>query len=287
MKNAYGLAGISVLLWSTTATITKLLLGGLDSMQIMLVSSAVSFVFLLILNLVKGTLGELKTYKIKEHIHIFGIGSLGIFLYHLLLYVGIDKMEASQAFIINYLWPMMAVVFACIILKEKMTFRKIIAVLLSFLGVVIVTSNGNLLGIGRERLLGAFYCVLAAVSYGLFTVLNKQKSYNKYLSMMMYYFYSFVISLIYVLFEKDGFCLSFAQGLGMLWNGIFATAIPFTTWALALEKGDTARVSNLAYITPFLSLVWTFLILGEELSVYSLLGLIVILLGIFIQLKRK
>ena len=140
--------------------------------------------------------------------------------------------------------------------------------------------------VGKDSLTGAFYCILGAVSYGLFTVLNKQKSYNKYLSMMLYYFYSFIISLIYVLFTKDGFTLSFVQCVGMLWIGIFTTAIPFTTWALALEKGDTAKISNLAYTTPFLSLVWTSLILKEELSFHSIVGLLVIIIGIFIQLKR-
>ena len=287
MKKEYVYAATSIFLWSTTATVAKLLLGSLSSMQIMLASSLVAFVFLLVINLVKGTLKEIKEYKISDHIQIFVIGTLGIFLYHLFLYLGIDMMDASQAFIINYLWPIMSVVFACIILKEKLTIRKAIAILLSFAGVIIVTSNGNLLSIEKTTLTGAFYCVLAAVSYGLFTVLNKKKTYNKYLSMMFYYFYSFIISLIYIVLAKDGFALSGGQIIGMLWNGIFTTAVPYTAWALALDKGDTARISNLAYITPFLSLVWTFLILKEELSIYSVLGLVVIILGIFIQIKGK
>lgn len=285
MKREYLYAGISIFLWSTTATVTKLLLGSLNSMQIMLASSAVAFVFLLVVNLAKGTLKELKIYRFTDHIQLFIIGTVGIFLYHLFLYLGIDMMDASQAFIINYLWPIMSVVFACIILKEKMTFKKAVAIALSFAGVVIVTANGNLFNIGKDTLTGSFYCILCAVSYGLFTVLNKQKSYNKYLSMMLYYFYSFIISLICILLTKDRFTLSFAQGVGMLWVGVFATAIPFTAWALALEKGDTAKISNLAYITPFLSLVWTSLILKEELNVHSIFGLLIIIMGIFIQLK--
>jgi len=287
MKKEYLYAAISIFLWSTTATVTKLLLGNLNSMQVMLVGSFVAFVFLLIVSLVNGCFKELKTYKIIDHIHIFIIGLLGIFLYHLFLYLGIDMMEASQAFIINYLWPMMAVIFACFILKEKMTLKKAVAILLSFVGVIIVTSNGGLLRVEKNTLKGAIYCVLAAASYGLFTVLNKKKTYNKYLSMMLYYFYAFIISLIYVLITRDSFTLSLAQSAGMLWNGIFMTAIPFTTWALALEKGDTAKISNLAYITPFLSLVWTSLILKEKLNPYSILGLVIIVLGILIQIKKE
>ena len=68
---------------------------------------------------------------------------------------------------------------------------------------------------------------------------------------------------------------------------MFTSATGFTSWALALEKGDTAKISNLAYITPFLSLIWTGLILKEKISIYAIIGLIVIILGILIQLKDK
>lgn len=287
MKKEYIYAGISIFLWSTTATVTKLLLGNLNSMQIMLISTFFAFIFLFFMNLIMGTLKELKNYKITDFIHIFLIGSLGIFLYHLLLYLGIDKLEASQAFIINYLWPIMAVLSACVLLKEKITIKKIFAIILSFIGVMIVTINGKLLNVDKNTFIGAIYCIFAAVSYGLFTVLNKKKNYNKYLSMMLYYFIALIISFVYAIINKEKVSMFFAEGIGMLWNGIFATAIPFTTWALALEKGDTAKVSNLAYITPFLSLVWTYIILKEDLSIYSIVGLIIIVSGIFVQLREK
>ena len=286
MKQEYFYAGISIFLWSTTATVTKLLLGSLNSMQIMLASSLVAFVFLFFVSLFKGSLKELKSYKLTDYIQISGIGTIGIFLYHLFLYLGIDRMNASQAFIINYLWPIMTMVFACILLKEKMTLQKGIAIYLSFLGVVQVTVNGNLLQTEKSSIVGAVYCIMAALSYGLFCVLNKQKRYNKYLSMMLYYFVAMLISLFYIVFTKDWFVLSVGQTIGMIWIGVFTTATAFTTWALALAKGDTAKISNLAYITPFLSLVWTWLILKEPLTFSSVVGLVMIVSGILIQLKK-
>ncbi len=287
MKKEYIYAIISIFLWSTTATVTKLLLGNLNSMQILVISSLLAFVFLLVVNLIKGNLKGLKGYKIKDYLQIFLIGILGTFLYNLFLYLGIDTLEASQAFIINYLWPIMTVLFACIVLKEKITIRKLIAIILSFIGVIIVTAKGDLLNIEKDSIIGGIYCVLAAVSYGLFSVLNKQKGYNKYLSMMLYYLVSFIISLIYILFFKNELILGLNQLMGLVWIGICTSAIAFTSWALALEKGDTAKISNLAYITPFLSIIWTTLILREKFNIYSTLGLIVIVLGIFVQMKEK
>ncbi len=287
MKKEYIYASTSIFVWSTIATVTKLLLNNLNSMQVTLVSSLFAALFLLVVTASNGAIKEVKNYKAKDFLHIVLLGAIGIFAYHLFLYIGIDKMDASQAFIINYLWPIMTVLFACIVLKEKMTGRKALAIVLSFVGVIVVTANGNLLSIEKETLIGALYCVAAAVAYGLFSVLNKRKSYNSSVSMMFYCFVSFVICLIYVIFKKDFFTLSWPEGFGMLWNGAVTIGVGYTSWALALKHGDTAKVSNLAYITPFLSLVWTTLVLHETFNPWSLAGLGIIVLGIFIQLGKK
>ena len=81
--------------------------------------------------------------------------------------------------------------------------------------------------------------------------------------------------------------VGFVEILGFAWNGIFTMALAGTAWMLALESGKTAKISNLAYITPFLSLVWTRLILKEPISLLSLGGLGLIVLGILIQLKDR
>ena len=73
----------------------------------------------------------------------------------------------------------------------------------------------------------------------------------------------------------------------MGYNGICNMAIAATAWALALDSGKTAKISNLAYITPFLSLVWTAVFLKEQIHLSSVLGLTVIVLGIFVQLKDR
>lgn len=287
MKKEYIYAAISIFCWSTAATVSKLLLGSLDSMQILFVSSLVATVFLLFLNIAKGTLKKIRALSALDFLKLFVIGTLGIFLYHLFLYMGIDRMDASQAFIINYLWPIMSVIFACIILKEKMTARRAIAIVLSFLGVIIVTTGGNFSSLAIESISGSLLCVLAAVCFGLYTALNKRESFDQLLSMLVFYFFSTVAAFIYCVMTKASFAFSPAEIGGLLWIGIFTTAVPYVTWALALESGDTAKVSNLAYITPFLSLVWTTLILREDFKITSLIGLAVIISGVLLQLGGK
>ena len=286
MKKTYFLAAVTILIWSTSATVSKLLLGALDSMQVLCVSALFSSAFWLLANTVTGNMQKLKAYTWKNYLLTAGIGMTGIFLYYLLLYTGTDMMPVSQALIINYLWPIMSVVFACILLKEKMTARKAIAIALSFLGVIIVVGQG-LSQFQTSTLIGAGCCVLAAVSYGVFTALNQKYTYDKRISMMIFSLVTFLLSGLFLAVTGSIPKLNLLQTVGMAYNGIFNLAIATTTWALALESGKTAKVSNLAYITPFLSLVWAAVFLKEQVRLSSVLGLVVIVLGILVQLKDR
>lgn len=283
MKKQYLYAAVAIILWATTAAVSKLLLGNLSSMQVLAASCGYAFVFLLIICAAQGKLKLLKTYKAKDYLAMSGMGMLGIFFYNLLLFMGIERIFASQAMVINYLWPMMAVLAACVLLKERLTARKCIAVLMSFLGVIIVTTSSQ----GTDNALGVLCCVLAAVFYGMFVVLNKRLPYDKFVGMMVYHLAGFLVSFAYVMLSGEGLSLNLMQHLGMGWIGIFTYAVAYVAWALAMDAGDTAKIANLAYITPFLSLVWNFLLLGEPISIRCVIGLVVIVAGIFVQLKDK
>ena len=286
MKKTYILAGTAILMWSTMATVSKLLLGTMSNFQVLCISSLLAGLSMLVINGISGKLKLLKTYCLKDYLIMTGVGMLGIFLYYSFYYIGMGRMLASQAFIINYLWPIMSILFAAILLKEKLTFRKGIAISLSFFGVIIVTGK-ELIQFDPYMIFGAVMCICGAVCYGAFTALNKKYHYEKGISMMVAFFMSFLLSLLLNLKSLGSWHINLGQLLGLGWNGIFSMAIGNTAWALALEKGNTAKISNLAYITPFISLIWTALILKEKISIWSVAGLCVIVLGILIQLKDQ
>lgn len=284
MKKAYLYAGISVFCWSTVATICKILLRELNNMQLLWINSFIAGIFLFLLNICVGNFKRYKNYKVKDYFVMAAIGMPSTLFYYMFYYAGTDILPASQAFIINYLWPIMSVLFACIILKEKITLKKLVAILISFLGVIVVI-GGDIKEFNVHMLIGAVCCVLGAVSYGIFTALNKKMNYNKSMTLMISYFVTFVVTSIINLINGDIFYPEINQVPALLWNGIFTVAIANTLWVTALEYGKTEKISNLAYITPFLSIVWTFLFLNEEIKVNALAGLIIIVLGIFVQLK--
>lgn len=287
MKKEYVYAGVSILLWASAAALVKLLLNGLDSMQISMYSSGFGFLFMLVLNLVKKNFRLCGSYRFVDYLQMSIMGLLGIFLYYLFFYMAVDFLLAQEAFIINYLWPVMTVLFATIILKEKMTSRKGIALLLSFAGVMIVITKGNISNLQMTDIKGVLLAVSAAVVFGLYAVLNKQKGYDKHFSIMIFFFISFIVSLIYLLIKRDIPRIDAFQLAGLLWNGVFVYAVAQTTWFLALDKGDTAKISNLAFVTPFISLIYIYVFLHEEIGLYSIVGLAVIVIGIFIQMNDR
>ena len=285
MKKQYIYAAISIFCWSTVSTVTKLLLNdSINSIQLLWASSLFACLFLFFVNLFSGKLKLLRTYKPKDFLVSAAIGLPGTFFYNIFYYFGASQMPASQAFIINYLWPIMSLIFAAIILKEKLTLRSVLAICISFLGIVVIIF-GNVGGLKPTFLIGAISCFLAAVSYGLFTAFNKKYTYEKSISMMTNYLVTFVLTTIINAISGKLFVPNMLQGIGIAWNGMFAMAVADTLWILALAGGATGKISNLAYITPFLSLVWASIFLEEKLAVNSILGLVIIVLGIVIQLK--
>ncbi|MBQ3404732.1 MAG: DMT family transporter [Oscillospiraceae bacterium] len=77
------------------------------------------------------------------------------------------------------------------------------------------------------------------------------------------------------------------QLAGLAVYGVFCDGVAYVTWLLAIERGNTAVISNLAYITPFISLLVTHYILGEAVTLYSVLGLLLIITGIAVQLSTR
>lgn len=74
------------------------------------------------------------------------------------------------------------------------------------------------------------------------------------------------------------------QWIGIMWLGVGIDAIAYLLWALALKgTDDTAKIVNIAYLTPFLSLIVSAVFLKEKMQIQALVALIFIIGGILLQ----
>ncbi len=280
----YIFAGATVLIWSTLAAMVKVLLGDMPNLQMLAISSVFAFAFLLILNLVNGSVKIMKQYGAKDYVKMAGLGFLGLFLYSALYYYGIGQLTSGQACILNYLWPIMIVVFSCIILKEKLTVMKAVAMVCSFVGIVILTVGMDGTKSGGNAVLGVVACIMAAICYGLFSVLNKKADYNQNIAMMIIWLTTAVCAGVLGLCAEQWVPIKGMQWLGLIWLGVVVDAVAYLLWALALnEAKNTASIANLAYLTPFLSLVVSAVFIKEKVDLTAVIALIFIIGGILMQ----
>ena len=275
-------AAITVILWGAMPALTKDLLNALPNFETLALSSLFAFLFLLAVNL-RGGLRNLSAGKIFT---ASWLGFLGLFLYSAFFYYGLDRLTSQEACILNYLWPLMIVLFSCPILGEKLTRRKLLAVGMSFAGVVLVMFGGIEESLSSEKIFGALSCVVAAACYGLFSVLNKKIRLEQKFAMMIIWATTAICSFVSGYFWEVWTLPTLGQFIGLIWLGVMIDAVAYLTWALALEKtSNTARTANLAYLVPILAIFISTFAFGEELSTAVFPALILILAGIFISRK--
>jgi len=273
-------AAATILCWSTLAPVTKALLADLSYMQVLFVSSSFAVAFLLAVNIIQKKHRILLSYSIRDILIQVGLGFIGLFLYSALYYYSLSELSSQDACIINYLWPIMIILFSAPILKEKITAKKMTAVLLSFFGLIIVATRGNISGFDPGGVKGVVACFFAAVCYGLFSALNKKTDYDQSVAMTIYFGVTAAASGVGCALQGGLGPISTIQMAGFIWIGVFTDAIAYFLWALALKGGDTAKISNLAYMTPFLSILISAAFLREPIYPYSIVGLFFIMAGI-------
>ncbi|MBE5883595.1 MAG: DMT family transporter [Lachnospiraceae bacterium] len=283
MKKQYIYALATVFIWATMAAIVKKMLFDIPNLEALSISSYFAFLFMLLVNLKTGVLKEMKQYSVKEYRIMSGLGFLGLFLYSVLYYYGLSQLSSQEACILNYLWPIMLVAFSCVILKERMTAMKAVAMVCSFIGIIILSMGDGGASTGNTTL-GIISCVIAAACYGLFSVLNKKADFNQNISMMVIWLVVAVCATILGIMTEDWVPIKGIQWLGILWLGIVIDAVAYLLWALALKGVEnTAKIANLAYLTPFLSVLISAVFLKERIQAQALLALIFIVGGILLQ----
>ena len=131
---------------------------------------------------------------------------------------------------------------------------------------------------------GIIACIVAAVFYGLFSVLNKKHDFNQNVFMTVSWAVSAVSAAAVGLIFEDWVMPSLKQWLIILYLGSVVYAVAYLLWCIALNGAEnTAVISNLAYLVPVLSMGVAALILGERLEPTALIALILVVGGILFQ----
>lgn len=286
-SKAYFYALIAVLLWSTVATAFKLGLQTLSPLYLILVASAVSLVAFFVVILFQGKVGELFKVSLSGLGKSALLGALNPFAYYLILFQAYSLLPAQVAQPLNMVWPIVLALLSAPLLKQKITARNLVAILISFIGVIFISSQGSLSGMANTNLTGALLALGSSLIWALFwilSVLDKRDSLFKL-------FWNFAFGFIYLLitaFVFTDFSLPDPKGLpAAIYIGLFELGITFMLWMKAMQLSENnAKTGNLTFLSPFLSLIFIHFILGETIYATTFIGLVFIISGIWVQQRK-
>jgi len=281
----YIFVAITILLWSFTPTIAKLILKNFNAFQLLFFTSFFAVLSLSFVVVFQKKVKLIKGYSRKQILTMVLIGVLSPFFYYIFLYESFERAPVADAQILNYMWPMFVVIFATFILRQKLSLIKLVGIMLSFVGAFVVITKGEFLIFNSGYGIGYIVAILAAISYGLFSVLGKKHDYERFTSMLIYYISTFVLVTLTVSLFSNFIIPSFWELLGLFYLGGLANSIGWVFWFKALQVGETAKMSNLIYLVPFLSLIPIQFFLNENIQIMSIIGLLLIITGIFIQFR--
>ncbi|MCX5832929.1 MAG: DMT family transporter [Deltaproteobacteria bacterium] len=283
-KKAYLYAILTVLLWSTVASAFKITLRHLNFIQLLFYASFVSMAALFLILLYQGKLRELANFSNREYLYSALLGFLNPFFYYTILFKAYSLLPAQEAQPLNWTWPIMLVLLSIVILKQPIGLMNVIAILISFCGVFVISTRGDVFSFQFTNLPGALLALSSSIIWALFWIYNIKDKRDEVLKLFLNFCFGFLYTLAVVAALGQFYWPPLPGLLGVVYVGLFEMGITFVLWLKALKLSrTTAQVSNLVYAAPFLSLFIIHFIVGEEILLSTVVGLILIVSGVVIQ----
>jgi len=287
IPKAYVFALLSVFLWSTVATAFKLGLQILSPLYLILCASAISLLTFFLVVLFQGKITELFTVNLSGLGKSAMLGALNPFGYYLILFQAYSLLPAQVAQPLNMVWPITLALLSAPLLKHKITLRNYAAILISFVGVIFISSQGSFSGMANMNFTGAMLAVGSSVIWALFWILSVLDKRDEIFKL----FWNFAFGLVYLLITACFFTdFHFPDPKGLpaaVYIGLFELGITYILWMQAMKLSENnAKTGNLIFLSPFLSLLFIHFILGETIYVTTFIGLAFIVSGIWIQQKK-
>ena len=284
-NKAYLFALLAVAFWSTMSSAFKITLSYIKYDELLLWSSIVGVIALFIVNRFSKSKIALKKIKRKDLLSSAIMGLINPFLYYLVLFKAYELLEAQMAGTLNYSWPIILVIMSAIFLRQKISFLNIVAITISFIGIIIISTRGNLVFTGSTNITGVLLAIGSAFLWAYYWILNLKDTREETGKIFLNLLFGVVYILIYMIIKNNGILLPSGNAIfGIIYIGLFEMSLTFVIWLLALKNSEnTAKVTNLIYLSPFIALFIIKFSVGEDILPSTIIGLVFIISGILFQ----
>jgi len=284
----YLLMALLLFLWGSFAAVSKWSMRDIDSWQMQFYMFAVALFTMLCMLPFSGRRKQLKSIP-KTTLAKLCLYGLFSYLYYAFYTASLKSIPASEASMLNYLFPVLIVLLAVIIEREKLTWPKMFLLGTGLAGTFLIVTSGSIAGFVLTNAAGDLLAVLGAFSWALFTVLGKRDRTPLFASIFVYVVVSFVCSAVSLFLFSEWTVPEPPVLAGIVWLSLSNIVFAYFIWFRILQMAPVALVSGMSYITPFVTLMFIFVLLGERVTLVQGAGFLLIMAGVLLyrRLERE
>lgn len=281
---AFKLGLSAVMLWSTVATAFSISLRYLTPLQLVALASAVSWCFLSLRLLKPARWQALRATAMRDRLFGLAMGWLNPALYYLVLFAAYDRLPAQEAMAINYSWGITLALIAAPLLGQKLNLYSLLTSGISYFGIVVIATRGEPEALNFAQPEGVALALLSTLIWSLYWVINARKEIDPEVQLFLNFTGALPLLSALVWYQGAAAPVSWQGWAGGLYVGLFEMGLAFVLWMGAMQATrSTIRISSLIFLSPPVSLLFIWLIAGEALRPYTFVGLLLILLGLWLQ----
>lgn len=288
-KRSYIYAFLAVLLWSTIPTAFKIGLGELDVIRMLAIATFTSTAILFVVIIMTGKIHLLACSGPRHLLTSALLGLINPFVYYIILLKAYSLLPGQVAQPLNMIWPIILVFLSVPLLGQKIPRQSFLALFISFAGVYIISSQGNLLKPGSSDPVGVLLATGSSLFWAIYFIFNLRDKRDEAVKLFTNFLFASAYLLIALALTSKGLSDISVRGLiASVYVGLFEMGITFLFWLKALSHAETSdKVSNLVYLAPFLSMMFLYFIINEPVYYTTPVGLVFIISGIFVQNRNK
>ena len=282
---------LGIVLFSSKAVMVKLAyLYQVDALSLLLLRMVFSFPFYLVIAMIYSRKENPSVIVKSDYYWVVFFGLVGYYLSSYFDFVGLQYIKASLERIILFLYPTIIIVFNKLFLKKPINSTQALAILLTYIGIVI-TFWGEVVISGADTYLGGFFILLCAITYAAYLVgsgwLIPKFGVVKFTS------YAMIVSCFCVFIHFGLF--SNVDIFGLQWEvyllgfliAIFATVIPSYLVSESINRINSSNFAVIAGFGPISTIILAGIFLNEVLTLLQLFGALIVIFGILLVSLRR
>ncbi len=274
---AYLFTLLAVFFWSTAASAFKIAMQYVTPYVLLFYSTLISSIALLVILILQGKVSELVRISRKQVWKAALLGFINPFFYYIVLFKAYSLLPGQIAMSINYGWPLALTLFSVPILKQSLSRVQLSALVISFVGAIIIATKGQVGNFSELNKFGLCLAFGSTIIWALFWLFNARDGIEPLIKLFLGFCFGLFYSILFSPMFGGLYLPEVKALLPLVYIGFFEMSFTFVLWLTALQLSSTAaRVGNLIYIAPFLSLVFLRLTIGEEIHPSTFIGLLLI-----------